>query len=146
MPESKSAPRRRLAVRLCLAFAFALAACGADLLLAGHLHVGHTGRTAERYKIEGHSALVVQAGTAASNRVRGEANSFNVIRLKHPHIQVERRVWHAEAGAYARANAETFRHTPDGWVRLPDEVAAGLVFSNKSDGLQSNDPLHPPEE
>src|ERR671933_495803 len=28
----------------------ALASCGADLLLAGHLHVGHTGHTAERYK------------------------------------------------------------------------------------------------
>ena len=119
----------------------ALAACGADLLLAGHLHVGHTGRTAERYKIHGHSALVVQAGTATSNRVRGEANSFNVIRLKHPHIQVERRVWHAEAGSYARANAETFRHTPEeGWERLPEEVAAGITFDEGGTGLQPHVP------
>src|SRR5581483_2975961 len=50
-----------------------LAAIGADLFLAGHLHVSHIGSTAERYKIEGHSALVVQAGTM-STRGRGELN------------------------------------------------------------------------
>jgi hypothetical protein len=37
----------------------ALARCGPDLLLAGHLHVGRTGHTAIRYKIKGHSALLV---------------------------------------------------------------------------------------
>jgi 3',5'-cyclic AMP phosphodiesterase CpdA len=118
-----------------------LAACGADLLLAGHMHVSQTGRTAERYKIQGHSALFVQAGTATSTRGRGEANSFNVIRLKHPHIQVERRVWQAEAGRFARANAETFRHTPEeGWERLPEEVAAGITFDEGGTGLQPHIP------
>src|SRR5205809_516472 len=58
-----------------------LASCGADLFLAGHLHVSHTTHTATRYKIKGHSALVVQAGTAASDRGRGEENSFNVVRV-----------------------------------------------------------------
>jgi hypothetical protein len=119
----------------------AFAACGADLLLAGHMHVSQTGRTAERYKIQGHSALFVQAGTATSTRGRGEANSFNVIRLKHPHIQVERRVWKPEAGAFARANAETFRHTPEeGWERLPEEVAAGVTFDEGGTGLQPHVP------
>jgi 3',5'-cyclic AMP phosphodiesterase CpdA len=118
----------------------ALAQCGADLLLAGHLHVSQTGRTAERYKIEGHSALYVQAGTATSTRGRGEANSFNVIRLKHPHIQVERRVWQPEATRFARANAETFRHTPEGWERLPEEVAAGITFDEGGTGLQPHVP------
>ncbi len=119
----------------------ALAACGADLLLAGHMHVSQTGRTAERYKIRGHSALFVQAGTATSTRGRGEANSFNVIRLKHPHIQVERRVWKPEAGAFARANAETFRHTRgEGWERLPEEVAAGITFDEGGTGLQPHIP------
>jgi 3',5'-cyclic AMP phosphodiesterase CpdA len=36
-----------------------LAAAGADLFLAGHLHISHIGHTAERYKIAGRSALVV---------------------------------------------------------------------------------------
>jgi 3',5'-cyclic AMP phosphodiesterase CpdA len=120
----------------------ALASCGADLLLAGHLHVSHTGHTAERYKIKGHSALVVQAGTATSTRGRGETNSFNVIRVKHPHVNVQRLSWQPERKLFAPASTETFKHTPDGWVRLTDEVAAGIVFDERSGGLQSNDPLN----
>lgn len=118
----------------------AFAACSADLLLAGHLHVGHTSHTAERYKISGHSALVVQAGTATSSRVRGESNSFNVIRLKHPHIQVERRIWQHDFNAFKPGPAETFRHTSDGWTRLPDEVAAGVTFDEEGTGLQPHVP------
>lgn len=95
-----------------------LAGCGADLFLAGHLHISHTGHTAKRYQIKGHSALVVQAGTATSTRSRGEANSFNVIRLQHPKITVERVMWQPEAAVFALASTEHFRHTPDGWVRL----------------------------
>ena len=95
-----------------------LADCGADLFLAGHLHISHTGQTAKRYQIKGHSALVVQAGTATSTRSRGEANSFNVIRLQHPQISVERVMWKPETSAFALASTEQFQHTPDGWVRI----------------------------
>ncbi len=117
----------------------ALARCGVDLLLAGHLHVGHTGHTAERYKRAGHSALVVQAGTATSTRGRGEANSFNLIRVRHPHIQVERRLWRPESKTFAPGPAETFMQTPGGWQRLTDEVAAGIAFDEGA-GLQSTAP------
>ena len=95
-----------------------LAECGADVFLAGHLHLSHTGHTAKRYKIKGHSALVVQAGTASSTRSRGEANSFNVIRIARPDITVERFVWQPEAVAFVPSTPENFRHTVDGWVRL----------------------------
>src|SRR6266850_812476 len=95
-----------------------LADCGADLFLAGHLHMSHTGHTAQRYKIRGHSALVVQAGTASSTRGRGEANSFNVIRIDHPHITVERMMWQPASVSFAVTTKEEFRHTPDGWIRL----------------------------
>jgi len=118
----------------------AFAHCGADLLLAGHLHVGHTGHTAERYKIGGHSALFVQAGTATSTRTRAEANSFNVIRLKHPHVQIERHTWQQAARAFRPGPAETFRQTPGGWARLTDEVAAGVTFDECGTGLQPNIP------
>jgi len=56
-----------------------LAKVGADLFLAGHLHVSPVGHTAERYQIAGHCALVVQAGTL-STRHRGEPNLFNLLR------------------------------------------------------------------
>jgi 3',5'-cyclic AMP phosphodiesterase CpdA len=95
-----------------------LASCGADLFLAGHLHVSHTTHSATRYKIKGHSALVVQAGTATSTRGRGEANSFNVIRVDRPHIAVERFEWQPGDNEFALAMTERFRHTPDGWARI----------------------------
>ena len=95
-----------------------LASCGADLFLAGHLHVGHTTHSATRYKIKGHSALVVQAGTAASSRGRGQENSFNVLRIDRPHIAVERFEWLPERKEFGLAMTERFRHTADGWIRL----------------------------
>lgn len=95
----------------------ALAKCGADLFLAGHLHVGHTGHTATRYRASDYSALVVQAGTASSTRGRGEANSFNVLRLDHPSISVTRFVWTSELSIFKPDLSEAFRHTKNGWVR-----------------------------
>ena len=95
----------------------ALASCGADLFLAGHLHVSRTSHTAKRYKIHGHSALVVQAGTAASTRFRGEANSFNVIRIAHLRIVVERLEWQPEVASFSATTTESFVHTDDGWAR-----------------------------
>ena len=95
-----------------------LADCGADLFLAGHLHISHTTHSATRYKIKGHSALVVQAGTAASTRGRGEANSFNLIRVDRPYIAVERFEWQPDSAQFAPATTERFRHTPDGWARM----------------------------
>ena len=95
-----------------------LASCGADLFLAGHLHVSQTTHSATRYKIKGHSALLVQAGTAASTRGRGEENSFNVLRLDRPHIAVERFEWQPERAEFSLMTTERFRHTPDGWIRI----------------------------
>jgi 3',5'-cyclic AMP phosphodiesterase CpdA len=95
-----------------------LASCGADVFLAGHLHVSHTTHSARRYKIKGHSALVVQAGTATSDRGRGEANSFNVIRIERPNISIERLEWQPDRESFAPAETENFRHTPEGWIRV----------------------------
>jgi len=94
-----------------------LAECGADVFLAGHLHVSHIGNTAHRYKIDGHSALVIQAGTATSTRGRGEANSFNVIRIEKARLVVERLEWQAEQAKFALAKSEEFGQAANGWVR-----------------------------
>jgi 3',5'-cyclic AMP phosphodiesterase CpdA len=92
------------------------AECGADLFLAGHLHLGYTAHTATRYNIAGHSALVVQAGTATSTRGRGEANSFNVIRIDSTEIDVERVHWISTAKTFRRAAVEQFRRVESVWV------------------------------
>ena len=95
-----------------------LASCGVDVFLAGHLHTSHTTHTATRYQIKGHSALVVQAGTATSSRGRGEENSFNLVRINRPHITVERFEWKENHEEFSLSNAEHFRHTADGWIRI----------------------------
>jgi 3',5'-cyclic AMP phosphodiesterase CpdA len=90
---------------------------GADLFLAGHLHVSHVGHTAERYKLDGHSALVIQAGTL-STRGRGELNTFNVLRLSRPDVSVERYTWNREDETFRRSWEGRFHHTDDGWAPL----------------------------
>lgn len=93
----------------------AMARCGVDLLLAGHLHLTHTALTAARYKIAGHSALVVQAGTAISTRGRGEANSFNILRIEREQIEMERILWRPSAGSFGSEGFAKFRRAPEGW-------------------------------
>jgi 3',5'-cyclic AMP phosphodiesterase CpdA len=85
-----------------------LADCGADLLLAGHLHTSHAGSTDARYNIPGYSALVVQAGTASSTRGRGETNSFNAIRTSPSSIAIERHGWIPESKIFTLVKTETF--------------------------------------
>ncbi|SFF82604.1 3',5'-cyclic AMP phosphodiesterase CpdA [Duganella sp. CF458] len=88
--------------------------CGVDLLLAGHLHTSHSHNTSERYEIDGFAALVVQAGTATSTRSRGETNSFNVLRVQHDEIQVERYSW-TEGNGFMLACTDVFRRQGDIW-------------------------------
>ena len=98
-----------------------LAACGADVFIAGHLHVSHTGHTAKRYKMGDHSALVVQAGTATSTRGRGEANSFNVIRIEYPKITVERLEWQPKQAIFIGGKIEKFYQESNGWSRISED-------------------------
>ncbi len=100
-----------------------IANCGADLFLAGHIHVSHIGHTAKRYKTSiGKSALLVQAGTATSTRGRGESNAFNVLRLEHPHIAVERIEWNPEENRFFSAEIQKFAHARDGWRLASGDV------------------------
>ena len=94
-----------------------LAGCGADLLLAGHLHESHVGHTAQRYRIAGVSALVVQAGTATSSRTRETTNSFNVLRVSARRIEVT--AYHWNGAAFEPGPAQAFHHDGNGWHDSP---------------------------
>lgn len=96
----------------------ALAACGADILLAGHLHLAHMGETTARVEVDGYAALLVQAGTATSTRGRGEANSFNVLRVSREKIEIEHRAWNDETRRFGTFQQESFSHTGRGWARV----------------------------
>lgn len=96
-----------------------LAQCATDIFLAGHLHVSHTGETATRYKIAGHSALFIAAGTATSLRERGEPNSFNVVRIDRPAVWLRRYMWSRRDAQFQPGAEETFERTEKGWTRRP---------------------------
>ncbi len=93
------------------------AKCGADIMLSGHLHKTNTSSSAERYKIPGHAALIVQAGTATSVRARGETNSFNVLHITAADVAIERWQWNNHSKHFELGGTERFLHAPDGWHR-----------------------------
>ena len=96
-----------------------IAECGADVFLSGHLHVSHIGHSARRYKLEsGRSALIIQAGTAASVRERGEENSFNLLEFEHPFLVVKRFHCGVPSAGFLLATNERFTQSELGWSRL----------------------------
>ena len=95
----------------------AFSGCGVDLFLSGHLHRTHAGNTARRYAIDGFAALVVQAGTAASTRGRGEANSFNVVRIGATDMALETLAWDQGAGRFLPFSRQAFGYVHGrGWA------------------------------
>jgi 3',5'-cyclic AMP phosphodiesterase CpdA len=93
-----------------------LAQTGVDVFLTGHLHVTYAGPTATRYKVGGRTAIVVEAGTATSTRVRGEPNAFNMLRVDPTAIVVEHLVWRSESRAFDAGEIQRFRRAPEGWT------------------------------
>jgi len=92
-----------------------LATAGADLFLSGHLHLSHVSRSAERYRIAGHSALIVQAGTV-SMRGRGEEPSFNILRIERGRLSLGRFLWEPAARRFVEMAFGVYRREESGWT------------------------------
>lgn len=91
--------------------------CGADVFLSGHLHASHILSTTRRYRMEsGRSALVIQAGTATSDRVRNEAQSFNVLEFEHPSLTVIRMELVANAKVFEPGEVRIFQRQDSHWL------------------------------
>lgn len=110
LPEGSNgelAGRSRQAMRM-------LAECGADLLLSGHLHLT---TIAARYTSPEHSTILVQAGTATSTRGRGEMNSFNVLRIENPSVQIEHWSWDPHERTFSIFSKERFHRNGIRWEK-----------------------------
>ena len=91
---------------------------GADVFLAGHIHVSHIGQTATRYKLgAGRNALVVQAGTATSTRGRGEANSFNVLEFEYPRLIIKKFECQNTKSNFILAESQCYAQSEKGWAK-----------------------------
>jgi 3',5'-cyclic AMP phosphodiesterase CpdA len=101
------------------------ARCRIDLILSGHLHISSTSESAARYKIPGHSALVIHAGTATSTRARGELNSFNIIQVDRASVAIQCFTWNRERNSFFPSVTAQFQRMPAGWSSIPRVDASG---------------------
>lgn len=88
----------------------AFGACGAHIVLCGHLH---TWRTAPGAVVR--RTLLVQAGTSLSTRVRDEPNDFNLLTLDGRSARVDRYTARDDTAEFDHAGAHLFLRTDAGW-------------------------------
>ncbi|MEO7786238.1 MAG: metallophosphoesterase [Sphingomicrobium sp.] len=96
----------------------AIAEAGIDVLLAGHNHRA-SNEASELVKGSGR-ALVIQAGTATSSRVRGENQSFNLLCIDQRGVTVTVESWAGDC--FQRADRAHFSRSGDHWQLRGDRV------------------------
>ena len=99
----------------------AIEEAGVDLLLAGHAHHASTHDASELVTRSG-GALVVQAGTATSTRVREQEQSFNTIDIGEGLVTVTVNAWTGDA--FEAADAQPYKYQDGRWRILKAQEAA----------------------
>ena len=96
----------------------AVCEAGVHILLAGHFHRSFSGSAREMVKKAG-PALVIQAGTATSTRLRaGEAQSFNLIHARH-NDEVDLQVVEWNGAAFVGRGHARFTFDGEKWHSRP---------------------------
>ena len=94
---------------------------GVDLLLAGHNHRASTHHARDLVTDAGR-ALVIQAGTATSTRLRDEEQSFNLVGVEDKAVTVAVQAW--DGTAFKSRDAERFVRAGDHWETSSGEQLA----------------------
>ncbi len=96
----------------------ALDACGADLLLAGHLHRHYSADAKTHHVHIKRTILVAQAGTAISRRRRNEPNAYNLITLIPPEVEIQVRAWSGQK--FEPIASTRYMKIENHWTRQPN--------------------------
>lgn len=94
---------------------------GVDLLLAGHNHRASSHHAKDLVTDAG-KALVIQAGTATSTRLRDEEQSFNLLEVGDGQVTVAVQAW--DGTGYASRNATRFVRRGEHWETASGEQLA----------------------
>ena len=99
----------------------AIAEAGVDMLLAGHHHQSSV-HSARDLVTRAGPALVVQAGTSTSTRVRDQGQSFNLIEVAVPAATVTVEAW--DGARFVAEATQSYERDGDSWRLLGAEVHA----------------------
>jgi 3',5'-cyclic AMP phosphodiesterase CpdA len=102
----------------------AIAEAGVDILLAGHNHRAST-HSARDLATQAGPALVIQAGTATSTRLRDEEQSFNRIDIDGRDVLLTVQTWQGEA--FASGDRQRFRQEGDHWRAVGHEETKSVA-------------------
>jgi 3',5'-cyclic AMP phosphodiesterase CpdA len=111
----------------------AVAEAGVDMLLAGHFHRTFANSARDMVETAG-AALVIQAGTATSTRLRGdELQSFNWLDLGKDQVELQVQRW--DGSAFVGGRPTMFEYADNNWrfagrkegEGTPGEVVAARV-------------------
>ena len=113
----------------------AVAEAGVDMLLAGHFHRTFANSARDMVETAG-AALVIQAGTATSTRLRGdELQSFNWLDLAKDRVELQVQRW--DGSAFVGGRPTSFEYAEGNWrfagrkegEGVPAEVVAARADS-----------------
>jgi 3',5'-cyclic AMP phosphodiesterase CpdA len=92
--------------------------CGADLLLAGHLHRHYSADAKTHHVRIKRTILVAQAGTATSHRRRNEPNAYNLITVIPPEVEIQVRAWTGHK--FEPLTSTRYMKIQNHWTHQPD--------------------------
>lgn len=93
----------------------ALSGAGVHIVLGGHHHHAFSAESAPDLVEARREVLVIQAGTAISQRLRGETNSYNLLQITPNRVTCAIRLW--DGAGFETREASVFVFVDGKWTR-----------------------------
>jgi 3',5'-cyclic AMP phosphodiesterase CpdA len=116
----------------------AVAEAGVDMLLAGHFHRTFANSARDMVETAG-AALVIQAGTATSTRLRGdELQSFNWLELGKDQVELQVQRW--DGSAFVGGRPTSFEYADGNWRFAGRKEGEGVAAEVVAARVDANPP------